>query len=251
MFSFSGTFNPGEIQSPTVEEAEIATASQQFPRLLKFPVCPNIIRTMDLWKFDKPVTVAKPVWHSRAFLPPNRMRTAPRNLATPVGKSPDYNKARQHKQTKIATLQELGKLIAALQKKAEQLQEQESEAIKLSTHEEEQGNQHEREAIMSSIHNVVEQLLKQETEIIKSYIHEVEQRMQQQTAEVTEIRTSEQTTRKEVEALKAYLQGVEQRMKQEAQSTRALFATLEQNIKQEAESTRALIATWKQNLKQP
>eukprot|EP00798_Chlamydomonas_sp_ICE-L_P030453 gene30453-35463_t len=105
---------------------------------------------MNLWKFGKPVTVAKPVWHSRAFTPPNRMCAAPRNQATPVGKSPDSNTAKQHKQTKIASLR---RLIAALQKKVEQLQEQEYEATKSSTHEEEEVEKHEREAIMSSIHN--------------------------------------------------------------------------------------------------
>eukprot|EP00798_Chlamydomonas_sp_ICE-L_P008757 gene8757-33620_t len=48
---------------------------------------------MNLRKLAKPVTVAKPAWHSRAFPPPNRMCTAPRNLATPVGKSPEPNTA--------------------------------------------------------------------------------------------------------------------------------------------------------------
>eukprot|EP00798_Chlamydomonas_sp_ICE-L_P016624 gene16624-22871_t len=86
---------------------------------------------MNLGKFAKPVTVAKPARYSRAFQPPTRICTAPRNLATPVGKSPDPD--------------------------MEQLQEQCSEAVKSSTHEEEQRKLNEREAIMASICNVVEQ----------------------------------------------------------------------------------------------
>jgi len=87
---------------------------------LYFGVCPKFIGTMNFWKVSTPVTVAKPVWHLRAFPPPNRMCTAPRNLATPVGKSPDPNTAMQQKQTKIATLRAQGaslqEQIAALQK---------------------------------------------------------------------------------------------------------------------------------------
>eukprot|EP00798_Chlamydomonas_sp_ICE-L_P004032 gene4032-14111_t len=52
---------------------------------------------MNLGKFAKPVTAAKPVWHTIAFPPPTRMCTAPRNLATPAGKSPVLNTAIQQK----------------------------------------------------------------------------------------------------------------------------------------------------------
>eukprot|EP00798_Chlamydomonas_sp_ICE-L_P011232 gene11232-18859_t len=165
---------------------------------------------MNLGKITRPVTVAKRVWRSKAFPPPTRMCTTPRNLATPDGKSPDPNRAIQQKKAQIA----------ALQKQVEQLQEQEFEAVQLSTHGEEY---QESEAVQFPTHGKEHQ--KQ---------HEREQRLQQQTAEATEalIRTLEQTTEKEIEALKSCLHGVEQSVKQEAESTRALITALEHNMKQ-------------------
>eukprot|EP00798_Chlamydomonas_sp_ICE-L_P016584 gene16584-22819_t len=138
------------------EDVLTAAADGNFDHLPE----PKIIGTINLGKFAKPVTVAKPVWHSRAFPPPTRICTAPRNLtslATPVGKSP--NTAIQRKKTQITTLQEQGKAlqeklgagrqkIAELRKEVEQL---ETEAMKSYTNEEEQQKQHEREAMKSRL----------------------------------------------------------------------------------------------------
>eukprot|EP00798_Chlamydomonas_sp_ICE-L_P019014 gene19014-25605_t len=67
------------------------------------------------------VKFTKPVWHPRAFPAPARMCIAPRNLAIPVGKSPDLDTAIQQKQALIANLKNQD---AALQKQIDTLQKQ-------------------------------------------------------------------------------------------------------------------------------
>eukprot|EP00798_Chlamydomonas_sp_ICE-L_P009452 gene9452-32435_t len=161
----------------------------------------EIIATINLGKVANHVTVAKPVWHSKAFPLPTRICSAPRNLtnlATPVGKSPDTNAAFQQKKTQITTVQGQG---AALQKMGAALQKQ-----------------------FAEFHKKVEHLQEPESGAIKTD-------SRQDAAEVTEalIRTLEQ-----IEALKSDLHGFAQIMKQEAESTRALITTLEQNMKQHA-----------------